>query len=496
MNRFISLLVAALLGGLVSVFVFQHFFAENTVTNNKPGVQLEGLHHTPASLARYMTKLPTTLPDFTLVAEMTVNAVVHIRTEYERPSSVYEDFFGPGDPFRDFFFGPRQRQPQQRRPVVASGSGVIVSADGYILTNNHVVTEADLIEVTLNDNRIYTATIVGTDPTTDLALIKIEEEGLPFALFGDSDAVRVGEWVLAVGNPFNLTSTVTAGIVSAKGRNINILGGGTAIESFIQTDAAVNRGNSGGALVNTQGELIGINAAIASTTGSFAGYSFAIPSNIARKVMDDLMEHGEVQRGLLGVSITELNSRMANELGLSIHRGAYVAEVNKNSAGEEAGLKEGDVIIGIDNQQIRNPSELLETLGRRRPGDKVKILYSRDGKEKETEAVLRNVYGEVALVRRGDVKVQEFLGAGFEPVTRDELQRLNIRNGVRVSTVKRDEAMGRAGIRDGFVITHIDRQPVSSPQELIATLKNKSGGILVEGVYPDGRRAYYGLGLK
>jgi serine protease Do len=496
MNRFISLLVAALLGGLVSVFVFQHFFAENTVTNNKPGVQLEGLHHTPASLARYMTKLPTTLPDFTLVAEMTVNAVVHIRTEYERPSSVYEDFFGPGDPFRDFFFGPRQRQPQQRRPVVASGSGVIVSADGYILTNNHVVTEADLIEVTLNDNRIYTATIVGTDPTTDLALIKIEEEGLPFALFGDSDAVRVGEWVLAVGNPFNLTSTVTAGIVSAKGRNINILGGGTAIESFIQTDAAVNRGNSGGALVNTQGELIGINAAIASTTGSFAGYSFAIPSNIARKVMDDLMEHGEVQRGLLGVSITELNSRMANELGLSIHRGAYVAEVNKNSAGEEAGLKEGDVIIGIDNQQIRNPSELLETLGRRRPGDKVKILYSRDGKEKETEAVLRNVYGEVALVRREDVKVQEFLGAGFEPVTRDELQRLNIRNGVRVSTVKRDEAMGRAGIRDGFVITHIDRQPVSSPQELIATLKNKSGGILVEGVYPDGRRAYYGLGLK
>jgi serine protease Do len=496
MKRFISLLVAALLGGLVSVFVFQHFFAENTVTNNKPGVQLEGLHHTPASLARYMTKLPTTLPDFTLVAEMTVNAVVHIRTEYERPSSVYEDFFGPGDPFRDFFFGPRQRQPQQRRPVVASGSGVIVSADGYILTNNHVVTEADLIEVTLNDNRIYTATIVGTDPTTDLALIKIEEEGLPFALFGDSDAVRVGEWVLAVGNPFNLTSTVTAGIVSAKGRNINILGGGTAIESFIQTDAAVNRGNSGGALVNTQGELIGINAAIASTTGSFAGYSFAIPSNIARKVMDDLMEHGEVQRGLLGVSITELNSRMANELGLSIHRGAYVAEVNKNSAGEEAGLKEGDVIIGIDNQQIRNPSELLETLGRRRPGDKVKILYSRDGKEKETEAVLRNVYGEVALVRREDVKVQEFLGAGFEPVTRDELQRLNIRNGVRVSTVKRDEAMGRAGIRDGFVITHIDRQPVSSPQELIATLKNKSGGILVEGVYPDGRRAYYGLGLK
>lgn len=496
MKRFFSLLAAALLGGIFSILVFQHFFADQASSTGQTGVQLEGLSHTPASLARYMTKLPTTLPDFTLVAEMTVHAVVHIRTEYERPSSVYDDFFGFGDPFRDFFFGPGQQQPRSQRPVVATGSGVIVSADGYIMTNNHVVTEADLIEVTLNDNRVYTATIVGTDPTTDLALIKIDEEKLPYAVFGDSDEVRVGEWVLAVGNPFNLTSTVTAGIVSAKGRNINILGGGTAIESFIQTDAAVNRGNSGGALVNTQGELIGINAAIASTTGSFAGYSFAIPSNIAEKVMNDLLEFGEVQRGLLGVSITELNSRTAEELGLSIHRGAYVAEVNKNSAGEEAGLKEGDIIIGIDDQQIRNPSELLETLGRRRPGDKVKIVYYRNGKEQETQAVLRNVYGELDMVSREDVEVQEFLGAGFEPVTREELQRLNIRNGVRVSAVKRDDALGRAGIREGFIITHIDRQPVNDPQDLISELKKKSGGILIEGVYPDGRRAYYGLGLK
>jgi serine protease Do len=250
MKKFFTLLIAAMLGGLISLSVYQVFFSPGG-DRSIPASSSRFSEQPPATLARYMTKLPTTLPDFTLVAEMTVNAVVHIRTEYERKSSVYDDFFGMPDPFREFFFGPQQR-PQQRA-IVASGSGVIISDDGYIVTNNHVVAEADLIEVTLNDNRIYEATIIGRDPTTDLALIKIEEAGLPFLSFGDSDEVRIGEWVLAVGNPFNLTSTVTAGIVSAKGRNINILGGGTAIEAFIQTDAAVNRGNSGGALVNTQG---------------------------------------------------------------------------------------------------------------------------------------------------------------------------------------------------------------------------------------------------
>ncbi len=494
MKRFISLLFAALLGGLVVVFFQGRMGGEEPAAHKTVSpVPMSDMAHSPASLARYMTKLPTTLPDFTLVAEMTVNTVVHIRTEYEQRSSMYDDFFNFGDPFRDFFFGPRRQQP--RRPAVASGSGVIVSSDGYILTNNHVVAEADKIDVTLNDNRIFSATIVGTDPTTDLALIRIEAGGLPYALFGDSDEVRIGEWVLAVGNPFNLASTVTAGIVSAKGRNINILGGGTAIESFIQTDAAVNRGNSGGALVNTQGELIGINAAIASTTGAFTGYSFAIPSNIAYKVMTDILEHGEVQRGLLGVSIGELNSRLAEELGLSIHRGAYISEVTEGGAGAIAGLQEGDVILRVDDQAIRNPSELLETLGRRRPGDEVELGFYRDGQEKETRAVLQNIYGEQGLVSRDEMRIQDYLGARFEAATAAELRRLGLEHGVKVVGLSRGETMRNAGIREGFIITHVDRKAVASPQELIALLKEKSGGVLLEGVYPNGRRAYYGLGL-
>lgn len=491
MKRFFGFLLAALMGGAFSLIGYLYFFnpqADSGGLSNPSGI----LEKPPATLARYMTKLPTSLPDFTLVSEITVNGVVHIRTRYESRSSAYDEFFS--DPFREFFFGPRQRTPQQ--PREASGSGVIISADGYIVTNNHVVAEADLIEVTLNDNRIYEAVIVGRDPTTDLALIKIEETGLPFLAFGNSDDVRVGEWVLAVGNPFNLTSTVTAGIVSAKGRNINILGGNTAIESFIQTDAAVNRGNSGGALVNTQGDLIGINAAIASTTGAFAGYSFAIPSNIASKVVEDLIEYGEVQRGLLGVTIRELNSREAEEKGITAFRGAYVEEVQENSAAAEAGLRSGDLIVGVDGQPIANPSGLLETLGRMRPGDEVTITYQRDGNEREARATLKNIYGEESLVTREDVGVIDNLGARFESVPASELTRLNIDQGVMVSGVERGKLIANAGIRDGFIITHLDNEPVSSPQELTRMIRNKTGGILIEGVYPNGRRGYYGIGIK
>lgn len=492
MKKFISLIFAAILGGLLSLFVFQKFFASGAA---EPGTANSSrfLEEPPATLARYMTKLPTSLPDFTIVAEMTVNAVVHIRTEYERKSSVYDDFFGQ-DPFREFFFGPRQ-SPQQRA-IVATGSGVIISEDGYIVTNNHVVAEADLIEVTLNDNRIYEAVIIGRDPTTDLALIKIEEKNLPFLSFGDSDEVKVGEWVLAVGNPFNLTSTVTAGIVSAKGRNINILGGGTAIESFIQTDAAVNRGNSGGALVNIHGDLIGINAAIASNTGSFAGYSFAIPANIAKKVMVDLMEFGEVQRGLLGVYISELTSRDASERGMNVHRGAFITEIDESGAGARAGLRQGDLITGIDGHPVRNPSELLETLGRKRPGDEVTIIYYRGSKELSTKATLNNIYGEASVISRDDVTVIENLGARFESLPETESNRLEIKGGVRVTNVARGKLFANAGIRDGFIITHIDNEAVSSPQDLNRKLRGKKGGVLIEGVYPNGSRGYYGVGIK
>lgn len=492
MKKFFNLFFAAVLGGLFTVGLNHYVINPPQQEISRPVFETS-IDGPPAALARYITQLPTTLPDFTLIAEMTVNSVVHISTEYERKSSVYDDYFGMPEPFREFF-APRRRESS--RPIVATGSGVIVREDGLIMTNNHVVAEADYIEVTFNDNRTFEATIVGTDPTTDLALIKIDKEGLPAIPFGDSDQARVGEWVLAVGNPFNLTSTVTTGIISAKGRSINILGGGAAIESYIQTDAAVNRGNSGGALVNTQGELIGINAAIASTTGTFAGYSFAIPVNIAHKVMVDLLEFGEVQRGLLGVNIVELNSHLSSELNLDIVRGVYIQGYSgENSAAEQAGLKEGDVIIGIDGIPIRSAAELQETVGRKRPGDTVNLKYYRDGKEFETKVVLRNIYGEKTALVQNDSSVIPQLGARLEALSEKELKQLNISHGVRVRRISQGP-LHNAGIRDGFIITSIDRQPVRSPQELAKILESKSGGVLLEGVNPNGQRQYFGLGLK
>ena len=492
MKRFLLTLLVALLGGFSALFMQNVFFSEKEVSTFK-NLSTEERGNIPSSFAHILSNTPTTLPDFTVVAEMTVNTVVHIRTEFERPSNTYDEFLGP-DAFRDFFFGPRQRRSPQR-PAIGAGSGVIISHDGYVITNNHVVQDASLVEVTLNNNEIFEAEVVGLDPTTDLALLKIEAEDLPYAIFGDSDKVKVGEWVLAVGNPFNLTSTVTAGIVSAKGRQINILGGGTAIESFIQTDAAVNRGNSGGALVNTAGELVGINAAIASTTGTFAGYSFAIPSNIAKKVSMDLMEHGEVQRGFLGVEIQEVNPRLARELELSVNRGVYIGSVAERSAGSEAGLEEGDVITGLDGKQINTTSALMETLGRKRPGDEITVTYIREGRTKEGKAILRNIHGDTSIVQRAESEVFELLGATLENLNNQDLRRLNIRNGVRVSSLS-EGTLRQAGVRDGFIITHVDRETVASASELINKLKGKSGGVLLEGVYPNGARAYYGIGLE
>ncbi|MFW5706416.1 MAG: Do family serine endopeptidase [Bacteroidota bacterium] len=452
----------------------------------------QGSFSVPKAFTGLLSNVPTTLPDFTVVAEMTVNTVVHISAEFERPSSIYDEFFGGNDAFREFF-GPRQRQAPDRR-VQGSGSGVIISDDGYVITNNHVVQDAVTIEVTLNDNRVFDAVVVGLDPATDLALLKIEGENLPYAVFGDSDNVKVGQWVLAVGNPFNLTSTVTAGIVSATGRNINILGGGTSIEAFIQTDAAVNRGNSGGALVNTSGELIGINAAIASTTGSFAGYSFAIPSNIAKKVTMDLMEYGEVQRGFLGINIDDVTPARVREYGLSVNRGVYVVNVGENTAGEEAGLQQGDVITAIDDRTINTTSDLLETIGRKRPGDEVTVTYNRDGRTLEGTTTLRNLHGDTSIVQRGERDIVEALGATLENVSDSDLSRLRIENGVRVAALGRG-SLSAAGIREGFIITHVDRKPVESARELVSILSNRTGGVLIEGVYPNGTRAYYGLGL-
>lgn len=492
MKRIALYLIIAITGGLVALGMNKMFFP-GTNKNAEILSDMSLNNDNNLRLAHYISNIPSALPDFVLVSEMTVNAVVHIRTEYEQKANQFEDFFS--NPFREFFFGPQRPRTPQQRTVVASGSGVIISTDGYIVTNNHVVQDADRIEVSLNDNSIFDAVIVGTDPTTDLALIKINAEGLPFLKFGNSDDVMVGEWVLAVGNPFNLTSTVTAGIVSAKGRNINILGGGTAIESFIQTDAALNRGNSGGALVNAKGELIGINAAIASQTGSFAGYSFAIPANIAKKVIEDIVEFGEVQRGFLGIEVSELNSRISEEKGLSIHRGAYVNNVRENSAAHDAGIEPGDVVVAMDGQRINSPSALVEFSGRRRPGDEVKIKYYRNGKHYETTAIMRNIHGDTKLVQRGDKDLIQKIGAELETAPKAELERLNLKNGVRVVSIRQGR-LRSAGVRDGFIITHIDRKPVKKPRDVTSILGESKGGVLVEGVYPNGVRVYYGVNMN
>ncbi len=493
MKRHIYLFVAAILGSILTLGAYQLFFSKSNQGENSAfsnfGVEV------PASFANYMTKIPTTLPDFTVIADNTLNAVVHIKTSYERKSSVYDDYFGGGNIF-EFFFGPGRREPQQRQEIVATGSGVIISNDGYIITNNHVVADASKIEVTLNDNRVFDASIVGTDPTTDLALIKVDQSGLPFLTFGNSDNVRVGEWVLAIGNPFNLTSTVTAGIVSAKGRNLNILGGGRAIESFIQTDAAVNRGNSGGALVNTHGELIGINTAIASQTGSFSGYSFAIPSNLAKKVLGDLREFGNVQRGMLGVSIRGLNSREAKDLGLKDFAGAYVEEVVSGSAAEQAGLKKGDLITGIDSTKINNHSELTETIGRRRPGEEVAVKFIRDGKPREVVAKLKNELGDYSTVGSPSQNIEARLGASFHTLSSDERSKLNLRNGVRVSRVVRNGIFAKTGILEGYIILRIDREAVGTSEEVVRKLSSNNGVVLLEGLYPNGTRASYALDLQ
>ena len=490
MKKYALYFLIAVFGGITALGINKIFYGsegKKLFVDDSP--QIIDNH---ARLANYIANTPTALPDFVLVSEMTVNSVVHIRTEYEQRTNEFDDFFN--NPFREFFFGPQRQRPQQRT-VVASGSGVIISDDGYIITNNHVVQDADKIEVTMNDNSVYDAIIVGIDPTTDLALIRINAEGLPFLEFGDSDEVMVGEWVLAVGNPFNLTSTVTAGIVSAKGRNINILGGGTAIESFIQTDAALNRGNSGGALVNARGELIGINAAIASQTGSFSGYSFAIPANIARKVIEDIVDFGEVQRGFLGIEVSELNSKRAEELGLSIFRGAYVQSVRDNSAAFEAGIRPGDVITAMDDNEIVSPSALVEFSGRRRPGDEVKIKYYRNGKMHKTTAVMRNIHGDTKFVQKGEKSVLQKIGAELEVATQAELDRLGISNGVRVVSIGQGR-LRASGIREGFIITHIDRKAVNTPRDVMNTLGGSKGGVLVEGLYPNGVRVYYGVNMN
>lgn len=419
-------------------------------------------------------KIPAAL-NFELAAKEVTPAVVHIRTSY-----------GTGE----FSINPLNSylNPQAH----SSGSGVIISDDGYIATNYHVVEDATNIEVLMNNNQHFYAQLVGKDPGTDLALLKIKASNLPFVKYGNSDDVTPGEWVLAIGNPFDLNSTVTAGIVSAKARNIGILHerNNLQIESFIQTDAAVNPGNSGGALVNLKGELIGINSAIATSTGSFSGYSFAIPVTLVKKIMDDLLEYGEVQRGLLGVQILDITAELSENKGLDVTQGVFVNDVNNGSAAEKSGIEKGDVITHVNDHFVTNMSEMQEWVARNRPGQQVMITYRRGGESKSVNVTLRNFEGS-EVIRKKETNF-DIEGAQLEDVSYSELTRLNMDGGVRIKTL-REGKWKSAGLKEGFIITYIDKVAVDNVEDLNRILDIKKGGILVEGKYSNGDKGTIGI---
>ncbi|MEK6479148.1 trypsin-like peptidase domain-containing protein [Catalinimonas sp. 4WD22] len=485
---FIGIILAALLGGLVAVGLVQYFDDDTSQTaslQNERNVQL----------SKYLSDTLFAVPDginFVYAAERVKPGVVFIRSTYNG-SGQGSGFSNPLEELYQDYFGDRERR-ERRGPSRSSGSGVIISQDGYIVTNNHVIEDADKVEVTLDDNRMYTAEIIGVDPTTDLALIKVDDDNLPYVDFGDSDDMSIGEWVLAIGNPFGtLTSTVTAGIVSAKARNINILHdrNNRQIEAFIQTDAAVNQGNSGGALVNLRGELIGINTAIATPTGSYAGYSFAVPVSLVRKVMNDLIEFGAVQRALLGVSIVNVDARLAQEEGLGMVEGVYIQGVAEESAASEAGIQPGDVIMEIDGKKIANVAELQEMVARNRPGDQVKVTYYRDGELSKVYATLKNTMGDTEVVKRQEEVKME--GSVFITPPADVLEELEIDGGAQIVDLGEGK-WADAGLEEGFIITSIDHERIMSAEQLNEVMQDKSGGILIEGISPDGDRAFYGYG--
>ncbi len=490
-NSFLTSFVAAVLG---SALTFGAIWM--TQSKDQQTLQVQYQNNTPAVGAVYtLDEDGDAVPlDFTAVAERVTPAVVHITsssTSRSAPtaSNPFEEFFGPNFQFE----GPNRQQ--KRRPQVGTGSGVLISQDGYIVTNNHVIEKADDIEVVLSDNRSYKASVVGTDPSTDLALLKIEETGLAFLPFVDSDKVKVGEWVMAVGNPFNLNSTVTAGIVSAKGRNINILREQSAIESFIQTDAAINPGNSGGALVNLNGGLIGINTAIASPTGAYAGYGFAVPAKLVSKVIEDLMTYGIVQRGYIGVMIRPVDGNLVREKGLEVNQGVYVDSVLATGAAASAGIEEGDVILEVDGLTVNTPSELQEKVGRRRPGDQVNVKLNRFGDEKSFDMILNNRDGNTQIVQKLSNTVLESLGASFREVGKNTATKLDIEGGAQLETLSRGKLSQYTDIREGFIVTHLDGERVDDVEDLLDKLEDKEGNVMLEGIYPNGLKRFYAFGM-
>jgi Do/DeqQ family serine protease len=476
---------SSLFGGIVAVVGFSLIVPQERI------IQQTGAEANPVSLTNYVfDSADFIVPDglnFVFAAKNATPSVVHIRTTYidgMRANSPFNDFF------KDYF---GERYERRGGPARGAGSGVVISPDGYIVTNNHVIANADEIEVVLNDNRSYQAKVVGADENTDLAVLKVEEDNLIAVKYGDSENINIGEWVLAIGNPYEFRSTVTAGIVSAKGRNINILDGDYRIESFIQTDAAVNPGNSGGALVNLNGELVGINTAIASPSGAFAGYSFAVPVSLVKKVVSDLVEYGAVQRALLGISIYDVNAQVAEANDLKVLKGIYVNGVMEGKAADRAGIERGDVIIAIDSKPVNNVAQLQEQVAIKRPGDQVEVKFIRGGKEKIVVAKLRNEEGTLDVVElAADYRIE---GATFVDVSDALKSRLNIEGGVQIEELG-DGKWRDVRMKEGFIITGIDNEKIRNIRELENYFKRpRTDGILIEGVYPDGSKAHYGLGL-
>ncbi len=485
----------ALVVSLVSIGAFKMIQGEQAV------VKIEHMDSSPTKGVVYSMDDGGRLAplDFVATSAKVVEAVVHIRSTQTRASAEDSDALRQlPNPFREFFGDrfPDGDDDVRMRPRVGTGSGVIINDQGYIVTNNHVINNSDDVEVMLYDNRSYKAKVIGTDPTTDLALLRIDQRDLPYLAFVNSDEVNVGEWVLAVGNPFSLNSTVTAGIVSAKGRNISINRERFAVESFIQTDAAINPGNSGGALVNLHGGLVGINTAIASRTGSYSGYGFAVPSNIVNKVVEDILKFGSVQRGVLGVMIRSVNGNLADQMGIDRITGVYVDSLLTNSAAGTAGIRPGDVIIQVDGQTVKTSPELQELIARKRPGDQVEIVVDRDGREKSYEVVLNSTTGSPELAAVSHKEVNDLMGASLVDLDPEVADDLGLSGGVQVKELYPGRLKQQTRMREGFIITKVDGRSVRDLDDLESALRDKEGGVMIEGRYPDREGTqYFAFGL-
>lgn len=472
-------LIMAVLGAVIALFAYTRFIETPAeVIRETSGID-------SGQAQAYLTSLQQRAGqiDFTYAAEQTIHAVVHVRTKSMMGSQ-------PQNPIMEFFYGPQYQQ--RPREVRGYGSGVIISSDGYIITNNHVIEDAENVEVALNDRRIFPAEVIGRDPATDLALLKVKGTGFPFIKYGDSDKLRVGEWVLAVGNPFNLTSTVTAGIVSAKGRSLGLNQGDYSIESFIQTDAALNMGNSGGALVDTNGNLVGVTSAILSPSGAYAGNSFAIPVSIVKKVVEDLREYGAVQRALIGVNIRDVDNEDAEKFNLSDVRGILITNIVENGAAESAGLRENDVIVAVDGQPVNSVGELQDQVSRHRPGDKVTVAYIRNGKENNVSLVLKNASGTTEVVKfeeNNDV----VYGARLEPVSASDRKKYDIEYGVKVVDPGRGR-FGDIGMQKGFIILSVNGKRVEKPSDVRQYSANETNLKSIGGIQPDGTILNYQFG--